>query len=379
MAYKDSSELQANENYALGDYSFRIERSSVPGSTNDKIEAICTQGGKNARKSIQVPSSAKLDGWYVEANSDTADVYAVVRKKTKGDDYTSDLDTGSFTQPIPTYGSAFFKYTQTNVKIEHTHNFTYPNGAIICVSTDSALLAIGASDTQNDVVIQETHTIVNKTTGETTTETQNRIAASSYTHNGKTVYYTKHNYSHYTGKDREYSPSVSGYGDFNNTTLVERAAWTIIYGTSEGQEYGDSEIVLVGRFAIDLVEAGGVGPGSDWIDPGDYEDGWEPDEPTHTLNVEIDGALSGRHNDPLNDTSYSYVPADKETIKDYGCGGDGGNGGGGGAGASNIVVFKFATNRANSKEIVCKPKRHGYGSGGGKGGKGGDGCILIYY
>ena len=83
MAYKDSDELKSNERYPLGEYSFRIERSSVPGSTNDKIEAICTdKDGKNARKSIQVPSSTQIEGWYVEANSDTASVYAKI--KTQG-------------------------------------------------------------------------------------------------------------------------------------------------------------------------------------------------------------------------------------------------------------------------------------------------------
>ena len=68
-----------------------------------------------------------------------------------------------------------------------------------------------------------------------------------------------------------------------------------------------------------------------------------------------------------------------KTVKDYGCGGDGGHGGGGGAGASTVVVHKFATNQANSKEVTAIARRHGYGSGGGKGGKGGDGCILVYY
>ena len=105
----------------------------------------------------------------------------------------------------------------------------------------------------------------------------------------------------------------------------------------------------------------------------------EPDEITRTLYITVTGALSGRHNDPGKDPSYSYLPADKSTIADYGCGGDGGHGGGGGAGASNVVVYKFATDKADSKEITAITKRPGFGSGGGKGGKGGDGCILVYY
>ena len=75
---------------------------------------------------------------------------------------------------------------------------------------------------------------------------------------------------------------------------------------------------MVGRFAIELEDAGGVGPGSDWDDPGDYDPDWEPEDPTHTLYVTVTGALSGRHNDPIEDPSYSYIPADKDTVKDYG-------------------------------------------------------------
>ena len=141
---------------------------------------------------------------------------------------------------------------------------------------------------------------------------------------------------------------------------------------------------LVARFAIDLHDAGGtvdpsLGGGIDWIDPGDWETDWETGDPTHTLELDVVGALSGRHNDPLHDTSYSYTPEDQKPQAVYGSGGDGGHGGGGGGGASTVVVYKFATDKANSKEITALARRHGYGSGGGKGGKGGDGCILIYY
>lgn len=145
----------------------------------------------------------------------------------------------------------------------------------------------------------------------------------------------------------------------------------MIYGVDEPKD----EDVLVARFAIGIGDAGGYpGGGGGWISPGD----WNID-PTTTLHLTVNGALSGRHNDPMNDTSYSYVPADKETVKDYGSGGDGGNGGGGGAGASTVIVRQFATNKANSKDILALAKRHGYGSGGGKGATGGDGCILVYY
>ena len=151
-------------------------------------------------------------------------------------------------------------------------------------------------------------------------------------------------------------------------------------GGGEGGGGGnDTQTLLVGRFAIDLHDAGGTGPDSPWNDPGDYDEDRDPEDPTTTLYLTVTGALSGRHNDPLNDTNYSYVPADRAAQTVYGSGGDGGNGGGGGAGASTIIVRKFGTDKADSKNLVCKPKRHGYGSGGGAGAKGGDGCILIFW
>ena len=359
MAYKDSEELKADERYPLGDYSFRIERSSVPGSTNDKIEAICTKDSKNARKSIQVPSSTQMLGWYVEANSDTADVYILIKKATGSDKHTSVI----CPYPVASGGAPAI-----GKRVPDRDLVMMDGASVACarkVNQEGRIIVIGASATQSvwsdyDLII-ETGEKVNK----------RDYTPGGYTYNGKTVYWNGVNIpSHDLNVPTNDIPT-----DIGDVAI----AWTMIYGTEIEPEYGDSEEVLVGRFAIEIEDAGGVGPGSDWNDPEDYDDDWEPEEPTHTLNVEIDGALSGRHNDPLNDTSYSYLPSDKATVKDYGCGGDGGNGGGGGAGASSIVVYKFATDKANSKEIVCKPKRHGYGSGGGKGGKGGNGCILIYY
>ena len=194
--------------------------------------------------------------------------------------------------------------------------------------------------------------------------------AGIYTYNGKTVYYTTFRHAA-LGGITDLNPNFPNHSLYSESAI----AWSMIYGIEEDE----TKTMLVGRFAIEIDDAGGVGPGSDWIDPGDYDPDWEPDDPTHTLYVTITGALSGRHNDPIEDPSYSYIPADKDAVKDYGCGGDGGHGGGGGAGASTVVVHKFATNQANSKEVTAIARRHGYGSGGGKGGKGGDGCILVYY
>ena len=339
MASKDSAELGTNERYPLGDYSFRIERTSVPGSSNDKIEAICTKGGKNARKSIQVPSSTKIEGWYVEANETEATVYVIVEANP-----TATLKSGS---PSAVSGQAFASindrtYVSTNAQrpvlagtIKWSNNWADP------------LLMDCISDVNNNI----TQTI------------------RTYTVDG-VVFYAN------TGGG--YANGVINSGAFLGTffetkDLIENLARTYF------DFHYDAENKMVGRFAIDIEDAGGDGPGSDWVDPGDYDPDWEEGDPTHTLYVEVTGALSGRHNDPIVDPSYSYIPSDKDTVKDYGCGGDGGHGGGGGAGASTVVIHKFATNQANSKEVTTLARRHGYGSGGGKGGKGGDGCILIYY
>ena len=350
MASKDSGELAWGSGYNLGDYSFRIERSSVPGSTNDKIEAICTdKDGKNARKSIQVPSGTQITGWYVEANETEASVYISTKQERP--------DIGNIDYPFPfgssdvVTGGGSNVYTHTDTAPAIT-TYVIPSGTNystvrrICASGEAGAVAIN-TDAQG---IQTPHPIT-----------------SEYTYLGKKVYYTTYEGSWYKLQSAE--PRVSG-SDPNYAGM----AWIMIYGDPEG-----TADKIVGRFAIDIEDSGGVGPGSDWVDPGDYDPEWEEGDPTHTLYVEVTGALSGRHNDPIVDPSYSYIPADKDTVKDYGCGGDGGHGGGGGAGASTVVIHKFATNQANSKEITALARRHGYGSGGGKGGKGGDGCILVYY
>lgn len=350
MAYKDSGEIANNSNYALGDYSFRIERTSVPGSTNDKIEAICTdKDGKNARKSIQVPSSTQVLGWHVEANETEATVYATVEKKSAEPLIPGGVDVGS--PKIEIYNNE-----------AHTSKTVYDGGEVgFLVDDPQYLTRVYAVNASSQPFVLHTYNVWSDGTEHNHSYTN----AGSFTYDGKTVYLKSIN-------------TPAGYGSnvpVNPPMDREYAAWTAIYanGPDVIQE------VMIGRFAIEIEDAGGVGPGSDWTDPEDYDEDWEEGDPTHTLYVEVTGALSGRHNDPIEDPSYSYIPADKGTVKDYGCGGDGGHGGGGGAGASTVVVHKFATNQANSKEVTAIARRHGYGSGGGKGGKGGDGCILVYY
>lgn len=353
MATKESEGLQPNGLYALGNYNFRLERSSVPGSTNDKIEAICMNGGKNARKSIQVASNTQLTGWYVEANETTADVYADINVAEHGSDQKK-----SALVPVA--------FPISNGVLAQSGDGTRSvTGGVTTAffNTPPSFTAICASESPF------TMTVVVQRDGREPKEYTHPISTSC-TYNNKVFYFGEHGSSADT-----ILPNAVGISQYSHRDI----AWTMLYGEDAGEPEYKKETVLIGRFAIDIDEAGGDGPGSDWDDPGDWNEDWEEGDPTQTLHVEVIGALSGRHNDPIEDPSYSYIPADKETVKGYGCGGDGGHGGGGGAGASNIVVYKFATDKADNKEIVCKPKRHGYGSGGGKGGKGGDGCILIYY
>lgn len=365
MAVKDSEELKANERYPLGDYNFRIERSSIPGSSNDKIEAICTdKDGKNARKSIQIPSSAQLVGWYVEANETEATVYIIVKKKEDSPipvdvPYTilsGPIATGTYEHPTSNW--TIIGEISSGVYVFETYDV--PMKVIIVGSTLVAVFN-GPNDPSSFFIGWR-----NKNGSGSGSST----GSVSYTYNGKTVYFGTRGVSN-DQINKGLIPISTELTEYQYRDI----AWAMEYGTAEET----TEEILVARFAIDIEDAGGVGPGSDWVDPGDYDPDWEPDDPTHTLYVEVTGALSGRHNDPIVDPSYSYIPADKDTVKDYGCGGDGGNGGGGGAGASTVVIHKFATNQANSKEVTAIARRHGYGSGGGKGGKGGDGCILVYY
>lgn len=348
-AHKDSDQMPVDNMYVLGDYHFALERTSVPGSTNDKIEAICTKlnESKSARKSIQVPSSTQIDGWYVEANETEASVYVKIKQT---------VPLGEVTYPFPYNTGGGSGYSKTG-KAYAIYSAPY----VAHRKTDNYHIQYCLAAGESGVVGHVTDST------EAGRKTEYDIPlTSTATYNGKTVYYTVSN----PGTTGYYS---KGVGSMDPPSLVGSPnwggiAWMMVYGGT----VEDSD-KLVGRFAIDLEDAGGDGPDSDWDDPGDGGD------PTYTLYVTVTGALSGRHNDPIVDPSYSYIPADKDTVKDYGCGGDGGHGGGGGAGASTVVVHKFATNQAGNKEITALARRHGYGSGGGKGGKGGDGCILVYY
>lgn len=352
MATNSSGRIAIGASYTLGEYTFTVTKEAVSGSSSTKYIAICRQGSKSARKEIIIPEDA--DYWLLEANEETADVYVVTKY--------NNVYIGNIQRPIP--------YAQGLQTIGPKGASTTVSGATCAQQkvSNRKIQFVMASSSSGSAHIYETYD------GGRPGFNGDVPLNSQYTFNGKTVYYSVSNPST-TGSFSSGIASMTPPSMVGSNPNWPGIAWEIVYGS----EYEEEKEVIVGRFAIDLEDAGGVGPDSDWDDPGDYDEDWEEGDPTHTLYVTVTGALSGRHNDPIEDPSYSYIPADKDTIKDFGCGGDGGHGGGGGAGASTVVVHKFATNQANSKEVTALAKRHGYGSGGGKGGKGGDGCILVYY
>lgn len=377
MAYKDSETLQAGTPYSLEEYSFNCVFDDSP-TLGTYARASMKKDGQTVYKTVSLPNASKISGWTVEANDDTADVYAVVMVPTgESSEHESSIDVRILPQaegypmPIPTGNSIVYKGKDHEIAPGWPERTQETTGMMWIAETPDSYYWGVASRTPGTITY-----ITDEGEGyEPVITTENLTQHSTLL--GTTYYQTPFNYSiSKTG----YEASGVMYQVPDNTYDRSVIETIIIDGVTipVDPEYEEKEI-LVGRFAIELEDAGGVGPGSDWTDPGDYDPDWEEGDPTHTLFVTVTGALSGRHNDPIEDPSYSYIPADKDTVKDYGCGGDGGHGGGGGAGASTVVVHKFATNQANSKEVTAIARRHGYGSGGGKGGKGGDGCILVYY
>lgn len=307
----------------LGDYMFYLQFDATSGTPTVVARCDYPSGIRGAGQKT-FPEGTQIQQWSIEANETEASVY--VTAKIAGD--------GGASGKLFVDGDYIGEYYATTQEHHPAYGYiqerfapVYISGTTIA-SMDYFALIFGAP----------------------TAHAGGGIRAAQVSYKGK----------------KFYGAWLAGNGEREEHL---QAAFDCLFG------YGDPSDVLVARFAINLGDAGGYpGGGGDWTQPGD----WNSD-PTTTLNLSVNGALSGRHNDPLNDTSFSYLPADNTAEAGYGCGGDGGHGGGGGAGASTIIVRQFATNKANSKEILALTKRHGYGSGGGKGGKGGDGCILIYY
>lgn len=344
MAYNNSEQIAVGDSYQLGEYTFTINTTVSEGER--VIQAHCSGPEGSAAKGISVPTTSQLEGWYVEANETEASVYALIKK--------AQYEPVELEQPavlgVAAVGDIISTFTDPETIITeiegsaYVFRMPYTDGWTTCVAVSSSPCTIRVARRNGS--------------------RPGAIILRASTYKGRTAY---------VGSIGTSENSIGWPWPISASQPIGAVNAAIVLITdSDSQE--DSEEKLIARFAIDFGEAGGGG----WSEPGDTED-IEPDEPTHTLYLTVTGALSGRHNDPLNDTSYSYIPTDKDTVKFYGCGGDGGHGGGGGGGASTVVIQKFATNRASSKEITVFAKRHGYGSGGGKGGTGGDGCVLIYY
>lgn len=374
MAYTEIQPTAAGTPSSLGDYTFNCEFHDS-GSAGTMARASMTKDGQTVYKSVSIPNTAQIQGYTIEANENEATVYAVIKKQSSEGGYESTLNTSPIPQPISS-GGGYWKEVDLQEdppwpRVHYADFYEYDcplcaywTGTYYLVY---AFMGVAAQGTYR----VGTHTHIDYLTGETRVEpiTLSTTSYNYITYDGKTAWVASYTFP--VGNDEHFSGTILSSGISNQAIL--NAAWTMVYGTYVGPE--EYEERLVGRFKIDLGDAGGYpGGGGGWIDPGDWNE-----DPYTTLHVEVNGALSGRHNDPIYDTSFSYLPSDKATVKQYGCGGDGGHGGGGGAGASTVVIHRIATNKANSHEATDIAKRHGYGSGGGKGGKGGDGIILVYY
>lgn len=329
MAWNDSGPLSPSESYSLGDYTFDLrshydEYEDVTGfvvgvSYQGQSEGVI--GGGH-----DVDGEATVQSWRCEANETEVTFYATVQTRGGHDHPIRDVTLEEVGQTSVSFHSGIY-WPNLQVYADFPARVSFDQSAI-------------------------------------NAQTSSPITLSYY--EPKDIYCANIDIN-------GYSPTPD-YGPVYST----QEEWYALLPQGHASELTEQEI-FVARMGIEIRDAGG-GPDGDWDEPGDVEpEGWEPGEPTHTLHVTVNGSLSGRHNDPLNDTSYSYLPSDQDSIPGYGCGGDGGHGGGGGAGASTVIVRQFATDLASSKVVAAYAKRHGYGSGGGKGGKGGDGCILIFY
>lgn len=347
MAYKDSGELSVGQSYQLGAYNISLTATTDPGEVTTGINVRCDIGGKRARASAEVIGT--VTGWHVEANDTTADVYVSV-KPPEGPDIPA-----PFYKPVPSSpGQAvgYYRADSNRVLVGLGSNAmgtaTWTND----LSDGTFNLLLAQSDNPNpfaDFLVADRHYGYVQ-------------GGSSYTYKGKTVYYATSLNANYSGiaPPVGYDVNRPFWGD--NNSAAGPIAWQMLYGDKSG-EIPES---LIARFAIDLHDAGGTGPGSDWDDPGDYN----PD-PSTILRLNVTGASAGMHG-----TDAPTAPAQQQN---YGSGGNGGGGGGGGAGASTVIVNKFSTERANSKEIAATARGPGVGSKGSAGGKGGDGCILIFW
>lgn len=344
MAYDDSGPIEPGESYTLGAYTFSLQ--NVVSEDERILQAHISGPEGTAAKGITVPTGAQLESWYVEANETEASVYAHIHTNAV------QIDTGNIQQPIPTSSSILVSYG-INYGIKPWYTDAYSGNAAFWGSceitgesgrSNFSIYAASPEPTSIDEII------TNHVTGDDYHYTID--LSRTFTYNGKTVYYW------YVPGWNPLQPIFEASGVVSPYIRPDKPgelAWAMVYSSEEKDEE-----ILVARFAIDIREA----DTESWDEPGD--DG----PPGTTLYVTVTGASAG---------SCTGVPTTPEKEKNYGSGGTGGNGGGGGAGASTVIIYEFATDKAETVVQEAISRGPGNGGPGGKGGDGADGCIMILY
>jgi len=347
MASNSSGSLRLSQPYSLGDYALTLSAQYDSYEQQTHVITRCVKGTDAAQSGKDLNGNRQIPSWRVEAEDKTATVYAT--------EHIEPLDISPVLKPVAKDISAYLVYSGGSIK---SYEAVTGSGLVTNAWTDSnSVQTIFASVSQN-VRYKGSYSSGGTESFYDLTRT--------YTHGGKTVYYQVNDEIPFMQSFTEIYPIVNNGQRIHylDIAVVGRIAWSMVYE----EQVGDSEFIVT-KFQIDIANAGG----NTWDYPGDVG------EPSKTLHITVTGALSGRHNDPLNDTTYHYTPSDREQSEVYGSGGIGGSGGAGGAGASTVIIYNCATDKAGYTEEIAIARRHGYGSGAGKGGKGGDGCILVYY
>lgn len=334
MAYKDSGPLHIDyDGYRLGDYYFNIRVTPDPGESTTGINARCYNFATQEMARVASEVTGTVQSWRVEANDDTADVYLLIKSNQALFKNCLELSPGS---------SIFFRFALPE---DHKDNLiAYQNNP----NQDKQYVCILDQDGQ--------------------------YVGATFSAKPGDVLFT-FNDSPDAGYEMSFDTSTRCYTFLDVSRVsADRSKFSSAYPTLTAEQIkklsDETDCVLIARFAINLHDAGGTGTDSDWHDPGDWDEERDPEDPPTTLRLTITGATAGAHR------GVPSVPPPQQT---YGSGGAGGNGGGGGAGASTVIANKFATDRADSKEIAATARGPGSGSSGGPGGAGGDGCILIFY
>lgn len=150
---------------------------------------------------------------------------------------TSDLDTGSFTQPIPITYRAQMTWTNKQYKQTEEYTWIFPHGGILMHSNNGSALMLASGKDENDVCIRKVNVVRDINTEKIKYITNDNItpvvSAGHLTHDGKTVYVAMPSYSSFP--NAVHDPVVDGtYGDRYNVNTQLAAAWTVLYGELQG-------------------------------------------------------------------------------------------------------------------------------------------------